>query len=551
MRTTIRVGVAILVATTACSSPETGTAGSEVGGTLLIALPVEPTTLFPPHLRQLQEREIADQIFDVLADIGPDLNTIGDAGWTPRLAESWQWSADSLSIAFKLHPRARWHDGQSVRSADVRFSVAFNKDPAVGSRNARALADVDSVSTPDSLTAVVWYARRSPEQFYNLAYNLRLLPEHLLRDADRANLSSHPFARNPVGSGPFRFKRWEPRSLIEVTADTAYHLGRPLLNNVIFMLHPDPNAALVNVLAGEVDVYEALTTDAVARIAGQNTVRAVRYENLNYGYLGFNFRDPKNPERPHPLFTDRQLRRAIAMALNPAVLTANVYDSLATVSAGPFSRRFRTADTSLQRVASDSAGADRLLDSLGWKDANGDGVREKGNRPLRFGVIFPSSSLPRRRYAELIQAQLKPHGIQVDVDAADISVIGPRIFGGQFDAVVNNFGLDPSPSGVRDQWHTQNPKNRASNFQLYGNATVDALIDSAIVEWDPARSRDLYRSAYQKLSDDLPAVWLFELRPMMAVHSRVQADVSAPDAWWRNLRFWSIPAAKRLPRDAS
>ena len=115
MRTTIRVGVAILVATTASSSPETGTAGSEVGGTLLIALPVEPTTLFPPHLRQLQEREIADQIFDVLADIGPDLNTIGDAGWTPRLAESWQWSADSLSIAFKLHPRARWHDGQSVR----------------------------------------------------------------------------------------------------------------------------------------------------------------------------------------------------------------------------------------------------------------------------------------------------------------------------------------------------------------------------------------------------------------------------------------------------
>jgi peptide/nickel transport system substrate-binding protein len=239
------------------------------------------------------------------------------------------------------------------------------------------------------------------------------------------------------------------------------------------------------------------------------------------------------------------------MALNPAVLTANVYDSLATVSAGPFSRRFRTADTSLQRVASDSAGADRLLDSLGWKDANGDGVREKGNRPLRFGVIFPSSSLPRRRYAELIQAQLKPHGIQVDVDAADISVIGPRIFGGQFDAVVNNFGLDPSPSGVRDQWHTQNPKNRASNFQLYGNATVDALIDSAIVEWDPARSRDLYRNAYEKLSDDLPAVWLFELRPMMAVHSRVQADVSAPDVWWRNLRFWSIPAAKRLPRDAS
>jgi peptide/nickel transport system substrate-binding protein len=289
----------------------------------------------------------------------------------------------------------------------------------------------------------------------------------------------------------------------------------------------------------------------VARIAGQDEVRALRYGNLNYGYLGFNFRDPKNAERPHPLFTDPQLRRAIAMALNPPLLTANVYDSLATVSAGPFSRRYATADTTIRQVAFDSAGADRLLDSLGWKDANGDGVREKGGRPLRFGVIFPSSSIPRRRYVELIQAQLKPHGVQVDVDGADISTIGPRIFAGQFDAVVNSFGLDPSPSGVREQWHTQTAKSRASNYQLYGNTAVDALIDSAIVERDPARSRALYRSAYQKITDDVAAVWLFELRPMMAVHRRVQADLNAPDAWWRNLRLWSIPAANRLPRDGS
>jgi peptide/nickel transport system substrate-binding protein len=551
MRTPLRLGVATLAATIACTSSDTGSSVGETGGTLLIALPVEPTTLLPPHVRQLQEREIADQIFDVLADIGPDLNTVGDAGWTPRLAASWQWAADSMSIAFKLQPRARWHDGQSVRSADVKFSVAFNKDPAVGSRIARALADVDSVSTPDSLTAVVWYARRSPEQFYNVAYNLRLLPEHILGSADRADLVSHPFAKNPVGSGPFRFKRWEPRTLVEVVADTMYHLGRPFLDRVIFMLHPDLNAAIVNVLAGDIDVYEALTTDAVARIAGQDEVRALRYGNLNYGYLGFNFRDPKNAERPHPLFTDPQLRRAIAMALNAPLLTANVYDSLATVSAGPFSRRYATADTTIRQVAFDSAGADRLLDSLGWKDANGDGVREKGGRPLRFGVIFPSSSIPRRRYVELIQAQLKPHGVQVDVDGADISTIGPRIFAGQFDAVVNNFGLDPSPSGVREQWHTQTAKNRASNYQLYGNTAVDALIDSAIVERDPARSRALYRSAYQKITDDVAAVWLFELRPMMAVHRRVQADLNAPDAWWRNLRLWSIPAANRLPRDGS
>jgi peptide/nickel transport system substrate-binding protein len=549
MRIPSRLGVAMLAATVACTSSDSGSIAGDIGGTLLIALPVEPANILPPFLGGLHEKEISEQLFDVLADIGPGLNTIGDAGWTPRLAESWQWSTDSLSIAFKLHPRAHWHDGRSVTSADVQFSVALNKDPATGSRIGRALADIDSVSTPDSLTAVVWYAKRSPEQFYNMVYNLAVLPAHLLQDADRSQLVSHPFARNPVGSGPFRFVRWDSHSLIEVTADTAYHLGRPRLNRVIWMLHPDPNAAVENVLAGEVDVFETMTPDGLARIASQNLVRALPYTILNYGYLGFNLRDPKRPDRPHSLFANRELRRVIAMSLNRSLLVANVYDSTALVGAGPFSRMYPTADTTISPVPFDSSGADRLLDSLGWKDGNGDGVRERDGRALRFAILYPSSSTPRRRFAELIQAQLKPHGIQVDLDATEVTVFLPRIRTSQFDAIVNNWGVDPSPSNVRDHWHTWPARDRGLNLQLYSNPIVDAALDSAVAEWDLARSHALYRKAYQTITDDVPAVWLYENRPFMAIHNRVQPNLSAPDAWWRNLRLWSIPASKRLPRD--
>lgn len=503
----------------------------------------------PPLLRSLQEKEIADQVFDVLAEIGPSLNTFGDAGWTPRLAESWQWSNDSLSIAFKLRPNARWHDGKNVSSADVRLSLGLYTDPKVGSRYASNFADLDSISTPDSLTAVAWFAKRSPEQFYNLVYSLMIMPEHLLRDADRANLGAHPLARSPMGSGPFRFKRWDARSVVEVVADSGYYLSRPLLDRVIWILNPDPNAALVSVLAGEADVFETVTTDAMARITAQNLVQALPYRSTNYGYLGFNFRDPKNLERPHPLFGDRQLRRALAMAIDRQVLLKNVYDTLGYLGAGPFSRLFATADTTLPMVAFDSAGADRLLDSLGWKDSNSDGVREKGGRPLRFGILFPSSSVPRRRYAELIQAQLKPHGVQVDVDATDISAMGPRIFTSQYDALLNNWLTDPSPSALRDSWHTMPASNRASNLQLYGNPAVDIAIDSAISEPDPARSRTHYRKAYQGIIDDVAGVWLYENRMFMAVNRRIQPKLDGSDVWWRHLRLWSIPAANRLPRD--
>jgi peptide/nickel transport system substrate-binding protein len=130
-----------------------------------------------------------------------------------------------------------------------------------------------------------------------------------------------------------------------------------------------------------------------------------------------------------------------------------------------------------------------------------------------------------------------------------MAVFYPRITTSQFDAIVNNWGLDPAPSNVRDHWHTMPDNNRALNFQLYSNPVVDAALDSAAVEWDQARSRALYRKAYQSITDDVPAVWLYENRPFMAIHNRVQPNLTARDAWWRTLRLWSIPREKRLPRD--
>ena len=546
VRSILAAGIAVTM--TGCSSEGTGN-GSDVGGALIVALPVEPASFLPPLITMLQEKQIADQVYDMLANIGPDVNTLGDAGWTPRLAESWQWGADSLSITFKLKPNARFHDGQPVTSSDLRFSLDLYKDPKVASRFARSFADIDSISTPDSLTAVAWYSRRSPEQFYNLVYNMLVMPEHALRDADRGNLQAHPLSRKPLGSGPFRFERWDARTLIEVKADSTSHHGRPKLDRIVWVLTPDNNTALNTVLAAEADVFETLTTDGMARVAGQDVVRALPYQNTNYGYLGFNLRDPANNARPHPVLADRELRRALSMAVDRRVMLKNVYDSLGYLGSGPFSRNFATADSTLRGVPFDSAGASRLLDSLGWRDGNGDGVRENRGRKLSFSIIVPGSSPPRRRYAELMQAQLKPHGVQVDIDVLDVTVLVPRMRAGQFDAVINSWVTDPSPIALRDTWHTMPVANRANNFQLYGNPVVDAAIDSAVVEGDPSKARALYRRAYQAILDDAPSIWLYENRMFMAIHKRIQPMFNGKDVWWRQLNQWSIPAAQRLPRD--
>jgi ABC-type transport system substrate-binding protein len=89
------------------------------------------------------------------------------------------------------------------------------------------------------------------------------------------------------------------------------------------------------------------------------------------------------------------------------------------------------------------------------------------------------------------------------------------------------------------------------NFQFYSNPAADSAIERAIREPDAGRSRALYRQAYQQIIDDVPSVWLFETRQHMAINGRVNAVMDGSKIWWRQLRFWSIPAAGRLPRDGS
>src|SRR5437762_9083568 len=110
-----------------CVGTESTTRGSS-GGTLSMSTGGDPDVLIPSLLQSTTAAQIADMVYDHLADIGDSLNTVGDGGFTPRLADRWTWASDSMSIAFHINANAKWHDGQPVRSTDVRFTIASTKD---------------------------------------------------------------------------------------------------------------------------------------------------------------------------------------------------------------------------------------------------------------------------------------------------------------------------------------------------------------------------------------------------------------------------------------
>ena len=521
---------------------------NDVGGTMVIAQPGEPATLLPALQSQSMEKQITDLLYDRLAEIGQDLNTVGDKGFRKQLADRWEWAPDSLSIVFHLDPRARWHDGVPVRASDVRYSFALMRDPALGSPGLPLITNIDSVAVRDSLTAVAYFKRHTPEQFYDFVYQVSIVPEHVLSNTPPAQMKTAEVTRRGVGSGRFRLARWEPGKRLELLADTANYRGRPKLDRIVYVPTPDFNTAVTRFFAGDADFFEQLRPEHLAKIASDTARRAIVYPNLGYAYLALNNVDGKQPGQPHPIFGDRAVRRALTMAVDRRAMLKNVFGAYGAPAYGPFPHALPVADTTLPQLPYDTARARALLDSAGWL-VGADGVRVKNGRRLEFGITTPVSSAARKQYSVLLQESFKRVGAAARIDETDMAGFMAKNGERSFDSIIELYATDPSPSGFKQSWSTSGLGKDGSNYSSYSNPAVDALLDSATLTFDPARTRAYARRAFELIIEDAPGIWLYEPPTVAGAHKRIRTTAMRADGYWSGMADWWIPAAERTARD--
>jgi peptide/nickel transport system substrate-binding protein len=546
----IHVAVAGLVAA-GCSDVQQQPAAAgpnDVGGTMVIAQPGEPATLLPALQGQSIEKVITDLLYDRLAEIGDDLNTVADKGFRKQLADRWEWAPDSLSITFHLDPRARWHDGVPVRASDVRYSFALMKDPALGSPGLPLITNIDSVAVRDSLTAVAYFKRHTPEQFYDFVYQVSIVPEHILSNTPPAQMKTAEVSRRGIGSGRFRLARWEPGKRLELLADTANYRGRAKLDRIVYVPTPDFNTAVTRFFAGDADFFEQLRPEHLAKIAGDTARRAIKYPSLGYAYLALNNVDGKQPNQPHPIFGDRAVRRALTMAVDRRAMLKNVFGAYGAPLYGPFPHALPVADTTLPQLPYDTARARALLDSAGWL-LGADGVRVKNGRRLEFGITTPVSSAARKQYSVLLQEAFKRVGAAARIDETDNAGFMARNGDRSFDTIIELYATDPSPSGFKQSWSTSGLGKDGANFPSYSNPTVDALLDSATLTFDPSRTRAYARRAFETIIEDAPGIWLYEPPTVAGAHKRIHTTAMRADGYWSGMADWWIPAAERTARD--
>jgi peptide/nickel transport system substrate-binding protein len=512
-----------------------------------VVLGAEPDVLFPPTSQQDAGIAISDMMFLKLADIGPAMNTVGDEGFVPQLAASWDLT-NPRAIRFSLDPRARWHDGTPVTTHDVVFTFAVYRDTLVNSPIRPLLEHVADVTAVDSLTVEFRLRRDYPERFFDTVYHVRILPRHVLDTIPRRNLGSHAFGRSPIGNGAFRFVQWVPGQYVELAADSTFFLGRPGLARVIWRVISDPVVGVTQLVAGEADVMPTLgVPENVERVRQAAHLRVVEASPPFYAYVGFNLRYPGDRGRPHPLFSDRDVRRALSMAVDRAAVVQAVLGSEARLAVGPMAHTLWIYSDSLRPLPFDTAEARRLLASRGWTGRDRDGVLLRGANRLEFELIVPTVSQPRRRAAVVLQEQLRRAGVGMHIVEVDFNLFNERASTGRFDAMFGAWSQDPSARVIEQSWGSAGLG--AFNYGSYSSPPFDRLVRQATDARDPATARRLWHDAVRQINEDAPAIWIYSIRPLAGVHRRFQNVMFRADQWAPLLWTWRVPPDSTLPRD--
>jgi peptide/nickel transport system substrate-binding protein len=425
------------------------------------------------------------------------------------LAESATPSADRRTWTFRLRPGATFHDGTPVTSRDVRFSLELYKNHAEFPFLNGYTAAFESIEAPDPATVVLHLARAIPNLDSQLVF-LFILPEHIWREHAAKPVEFANAAM--VGSGPFRLVESRDNEYVRLAAWKSHPLTPPKVDEVVFISYGSLDALVQALRTGEVDAITEMPPAAVAALRRDPRIEVAAGAPLspNVADIKLDQMDPAHCPKGgicsgHPALRDVRVRRALAMAtpkqelIDVVLLGEGVPGrTLIPDALGSF------YDAQLADYPYDIAAANRLLDEAGYRDRDGDGVREMpdGSRRLELRYFFPSDNSGAPRAAEIVGRSWSRIGVRLDRRAVDRNALaaarGP-VF--DYDVIAWSWESDPDPSFLLSVMTSGEIEN-GGNDTGWSNPEYDELFDKQASELDPAKRREMiYRMQAIALRD--------------------------------------------------
>jgi peptide/nickel transport system substrate-binding protein len=487
-------GTSVLLASTAL--PRISIAQETTkGGRLIVAADSEPRNLNPAIVASNGVLFVASKVIEPLAEASFE----GQDGLAPRLATSWEGSADGLSVTFKLREGVKWHDGKPFTSADVAFSALQVWKP-LQNLGRTIFKDLETVDTPDAITAILRFSKPTPFQLIRNALPVvsSVVPKHIYEVGDIAN---NPANIQLVGTGPFKFAEYKAGEYYRLARNEAYWgETAPFLDEIIYRVLPDRGAAASALEAEEIQLA-AFSMVPLADLDRISKVDGVEVISKGYEALTYQLVVEINHRRKE--LADVKVRQAIAHAIDRDFVVKTIFLGYAEAATGPVPKnapQFYTAD--VPGYAFDVGKANALLDEAGYaKGADGARFSLKllpapyFNETRQFGAYLRQALAAVGIEAELVNNDAAAHQKAVYTDHAFDLAVAPPVFRG--DPAISTTILVQSgiPDGVP-----------FSNQGGYKNGELDALIEQAASELDETKRTALYKTFQKLVATDLPLI---------------------------------------------
>lgn len=437
-----------------------------------------------------------------------------------RLARSWEHSPDYRHWTVHLRTDVRWHDGVPVTAHDLAFTLELHRLTVLEG------ARVYSTAVLDDSTYTITYHRRGPGS--PLDDWMVYLPKHLLEGLDPDKFASWDFWKRPVGNGPYRFVRRVPNTAMVFEANPEYYRGRPRIDRVVVKFAAEPS--ITELLSGNVDAIAVINPGSLLQLGGDARFRAYS------SYAGWGVFTAVYWNHRHAAFRDPRVRRALTLAIDRRELhrAANLPEGTPLFDVIYTQPQLDRGEVPAP-LPHDPAQAARLLEEAGWRDRDGDGVRDRDGRPFRFSLLVmtggwtPGTS--REQAALFVQSQLRRVGIRMEILTMDMLAGRDRWRRGEFDAaIVTSLAGEDGHVSLYGK----------DSLLGYANPRVAELLERAAASMNPEERDSIYRELWPIFQAELPMTSLYPARWTNVVHRRVQG-LSSPfreDPLWYAEELW-------------
>ncbi len=463
--------------------------------TLHLAISASPSRLNPLLATDSASGEISNWLFNGLFKYDKNGKIVCD------LAKRYRF-IDNRHLQIWLKEGVKWHDGKPFSAEDVIFTYKLATSPKIFTPYADEFRYVEDVKKIDDHTIIVTY--KKPYFKALQTWMLGIVPKHILQN-DKDVMTSN-FNRHPIGTGPYKLKKFDVSGDIILEANDDYFEHRPFIDRLHYHFLPDPSTQFLMLKSYKLDVGGLSPLQYERQIGADFTKHYSIFEMPSHGYtyLGFNLTLKK--------FQDPRIRQAIDMAIDKQELVDILFFSHARVCTGPFMPGSFAFNPNVKPTPYNPQKAKKLLQEVGYTE----------DHPLEFEIATNSNNSIRMYAAQIIQYQLAKIGVKVKIKAMEWqaflnTVVMPR----RFETVLLGWGLGLTPDAY-SIWHSDARKKSGFNFIGYANPQVDRLIKEAEVTIDQKRLAQLYQKIFALIVKDHPYIFLYIPNSITAINASIK-----------------------------